>query len=238
MATKTLRLSSLRPFLHTLQSPHSALRPLSNRNQQTRTFLPNPFEVLSSGSASSPHKTFTVTRTLPYSSESIYKVISDVSKYSSFVPYCQSSTVTKWSAPDATYHKRWPSEAILVAGWGGLSENFTSRVYCVPGKIVESVGGETETSLDRGQIGHHLEGDKVGADVSRDNGLLTHLRSKWMIEELEKGESGTERTAVTLSLEFAFANPMYTALSAGAAPKVADYMIKGFEERVKSLMDK
>ena len=61
---------------------------------------------------------------------------------------------------------------------------------------------------------------------------MTHLRSRWTIEAL-----GKDSTEVSLALEFAFANPMYMALSAGAAPKVADIMIRAFEERVQKLLD-
>jgi coenzyme Q-binding protein COQ10 len=103
-------------------------------------------------------------------------------------------------------------------------------VYCVPGRIVESVGGDTETNLSRDDIAHHFEGGDSGAGHSRSgggNGLLSHLRSTWTIEEV-----GTDRTDVGLALEFAFANPFYAALSGGVAPKVAEAMIKAFEQRV------
>jgi coenzyme Q-binding protein COQ10 len=46
----------------------------------------------------------------------------------------------------------------------------------------------------------------------------------------------TSTTQVRLDLEFAFANPLYATLSAAAAPKVADLMVKAFEERVDALL--
>jgi coenzyme Q-binding protein COQ10 len=121
-----------------------------------------------------------------------------------------------------------------VVGWGNLTESFTSRVFCIPGKIVESIGGDTETNLNASDIPHHLEGARDGDKGARGaaNGLMTHLKSRWTIEAL-----GEDKTEVSLALEFAFANPMYTALSAGAAPKVADIMVKAFEERVQKLLD-
>jgi coenzyme Q-binding protein COQ10 len=122
----------------------------------------------------------------------------------------------------------------LTSGFGGITESFISRVYCVPGKYVESVGGDTETSLSRDEIAHHLEGsgsDGFGRKSGGDNGLLSHLRSKWTIEEL-----GKDKTGVSLALEFAFANPFYAALSGGVAPKVAEVMIKAFEQRVINLL--
>jgi coenzyme Q-binding protein COQ10 len=122
----------------------------------------------------------------------------------------------------------------LTSGFGGITESFISRVYCVPGKYVESVGGDTETSLSREDITHHVEGSDVNSGGRRsggDNGLLQHLRSKWTIEEL-----GKDKTGVSLALEFAFTNPFYAALSGGVAPKVADVMIKAFEHRVVALL--
>ena len=209
--------------------PH--LRPL--RIPQRRTFFPNPFDsALNPLNASSAPQTLSATRTLPYPSQPIYSIVSDVASYSLFLPYCSASTVTRWSRPDPTYNRKWPSEAQLVVGFSNFTETFTSRVFCVPGSIVESIGGGTETDLQRGDIAHHLEDGDKGAKGAG-SGLMTHLRSRWTMKAL-----GKERTEVTLALEFAFANPLYTALSAGAAPKVADVMIKAFEERVKSLMEK
>ena len=121
-----------------------------------------------------------------------------------------------------------------MVGWGNLTESFTSRVFCIPGRIVESIGGDTETDLNAQDITHHLDGarDNDKGAKGAGSGMMTHLRSRWTIEAL-----GEDKTEVSLALEFAFANPMYTALSAGAAPKVADIMIRAFEERVQKLLD-
>lgn len=202
---------------------------------QRRTFLPNPFQSsLNPLNAAAQPQTLTAKRTLPYPAAPIYSIVSDVQSYSSFLPYCQSSSVTRWSSPDATYSRKWPSEAKIVVGWGNLTESFTSRVFCIPGRIVESIGGGTESDLNAKDIAHHLEGarDSDKGAKGAGSGLMTHLRSRWTIEAL-----GNDKTEVSLALEFAFANPMYTALSAGAAPKVADIMIRAFEERVQKLLD-
>jgi coenzyme Q-binding protein COQ10 len=126
----------------------------------------------------------------------------------------------------------------MRVGWKGITESFTSRQFFVPGRVVESVSGATETDLSRDEIRHHLEaeeeqrGQAVREREEETSGLLTHLRSRWTIEPLAK-----ESTEVTLSLEFAFANPMYGALSAGVAPKIADTMIKAFEQRIIAVLD-
>ena len=83
--------------------------------------------------------------------------------------------------------------------------------------------------------------------------LLTHLLTRWTVRPLsytlpsptttaEAGVQGEtarsrEQTEVSLAIEFQFANPIYGTLSAGAAPKVAEMMIRAFEERVKSVLE-
>lgn len=97
-------------------------------------------------------------------------------------------------------------------------------------------------SLRESDVAHHLQGSGVdgeadargsGRDKERGgNGLLTHLRSKWTVEEV-----GRERTRVALVVEYAFANPLYAALSGGVADKVAEFMVKAFERRVKEVLE-
>ena len=78
--------------------------------------------------------------------------------------------------------------------------------------------------------------------------LLTHLLTRWTVRPLPctpspttsaQGETARsrEQTEVSLAIEFQFANPIYGTLSAGAAPKVAEMMIRAFEERVKNVLE-
>ena len=48
---------------------------------------------------------------------------------------------------------------------------------------------------------------------------------------------GQEKTEVSLSIEYEFANPMYAALSSAAAPRVTEKMIEAFEKRVKAVVE-
>jgi coenzyme Q-binding protein COQ10 len=219
-------LKAMRPLIQC----HTRLLP---QQQQRRTFLPNPFEALNSATQQPQPQILTAVRTLPYPSAPVYSIIADVPNYASFLPYCQRSEITKWSAPDKEYGRRWPSEGLLTSGFGGISESFVSRVYCVPGRYVESVGGDTNTSLSPEMIAHHLEGEEQAGRQEGENGLLTHLRSKWTIEAMKD-----EQTQVSLAVEFAFANPVYAALSGGVAPKVAEFMIKAFEKRVQEVLER
>ncbi|KAF2090516.1 hypothetical protein K490DRAFT_23455, partial [Saccharata proteae CBS 121410] len=203
------------------------------RPPPSRTFLPNPFSAFTSSDSSSSSaanvQTLTATRTLPYKSSDIYNIIADVSAYSSFLPYCQASKVTKWSQPDAQSGTRWPSEATLVVGWQNISEEFSSRIYCVPGRIVEAVSGGSVTQLKAEEIAHHNESN--GSGNGKGNG------SESLVDEFMTPESRPEQTQVSLAIEFAFANPLYATMSAAVAPKVAGMMIEAFEKRVETLLD-
>ncbi|OCK77217.1 hypothetical protein K432DRAFT_384878 [Lepidopterella palustris CBS 459.81] len=245
-------LSLLRPRLQ--PQPQSLLHPLTQQHlSPNRTFVPNPFA--SSPFPSTP-QTLTAKRTLPYPSSAIYNIIADVSQYSSFLPYCQSSNVIRWSSPDSVSKIRWPSEARLVVGWGGITEEFHSNIYCVPGRVVEAVGGNCKTTLPTEDILHHTSADPEHGTPSGTNttkaaaqsGLLTHLLTRWTVRTLPYTQPSSipkdgkamsppqEHTEVNLAIEFAFANPIYSMLSAGAAPKVAEMMICAFEERMRTLL--
>ncbi|KAK0610283.1 hypothetical protein DIS24_g12087 [Lasiodiplodia hormozganensis] len=222
--------------------------------QQTRSFFPIPFPGLGSSASagSGASSTLTATRTLPYPSAAIYNIIADVSAYQTFLPYCQRSNVTKWSRPDAASGTRWPAEATLAVGWGGISESFASKIYCVPGEIVEAVGGRSRTRLLPDQIAHH---DVPGENEATDGqgGILTHLLTRWTVTPLPyhppraaanptdppksaSGQAG-EQTQVSLAIEFAFANPIYSSMMTTVTPMVANVMIEAFEKRVEKLLD-
>ncbi|KAK7555897.1 dehydrase and lipid transport-domain-containing protein [Phyllosticta citricarpa] len=246
--------SALRPILlHRLNTRIIVPQIQSPRQtqQSRRTFLPdlNPFGA----SNSSPTlQTYSATRTLPYAPGPIYAIIADVSSYSSFLPFCSASTVTQWSAPDAVLRKQWPHQATLVVGWQGISESFQSRVYCVPERIVEAVSGDSQTALDKDLIRHHLavgetgaKGEAKGQQQGDGARLLTSLNTRWTVTPLSEALEGAEaaqrqaansQTKVTLSIEFAFANPLYSAMSAAVTPKVAGLMIEAFEQRVAKLL--
>lgn len=215
------------------------LRPIavqSRHAQVTRNFITLP---------GTEAQSLTATRILPYKSESIYKLIADVDSYSSFVPYCLNSKVTKWSNPDKN-GDRWPSQADLTIGWGGYEETFTSKLLCAPGSIVEALGGSAKTSIPRSSVPHHSDTFDIPAEG---NAMFTSLNARWNIRPFHyKPPSGRpqtdnavlparDQTEVHLTLEFQFANPVYAALSKAVAPKIAGIMIEAFEVRARKLLD-
>ncbi|PNS17846.1 hypothetical protein CAC42_22 [Sphaceloma murrayae] len=215
---------------------------------QRRHFLSNPL--------SDEPQTLTAHRTVPYPASAIYEIISDISSYSTFLPFCRSSIVTSHSSPHPTTSQRYPEVATLTIGFdsANVSESFTSRVYCVPNTIVEAISGpEVETSLSPSEITHHSSrpatSSPSSSDPTRQGTVLTHLRTRWELRPFPYkpgplrsdanpvDETGNvpsqEQTAVVLAIEYKFANPFYAAMSAAAAPKVAEYMVSAFEKRIE-----
>lgn len=182
-------------------------------------------------------QSLSTTRVLPYKASSLYDLVADIDSYSTFVPYCQSSRVTKWSAPDAN-GRRWPSQADLTVGWGGFEETFTSRLFCIPGEVVEALGGEAVTRLPRSAVSHHAASFDAPATA---NSIFQSLSTRWTIRPIHSKDPGIlrarDQTEVSLNIEFQFSNPIYAALSKAVTPKIAGIMIESFEKRARELLD-
>jgi coenzyme Q-binding protein COQ10 len=125
-----------------------------------------------------------------------------------------------------------------------VSEEFWSRVYCKPERVVEAVSGLTNTALSSEDISHHNARPSPDQDPTRNESVLTHLSTTWTLRPFpykppppsagQKTDGpGIETTDVNLVIE----NPVYGALSAAAAPKVAEKMIEAFENRVKAVAE-
>jgi coenzyme Q-binding protein COQ10 len=64
----------------------------------------------------------TEVKTLPYTAEQLYNLVSEVDKYPEFLPWCKSSRITKREG-EVFY-------ADLIIGFKMVSEKFTSKVIC------------------------------------------------------------------------------------------------------------
>ena len=172
-------------------------------NQQ-RTFIDS---FLSSALGPCPLRSLTHTKTIPYSSSAIFKAVSDVSGYPSFLPFTISSQVT---ARDA---EGYPTNARLRVGYAklGLEENWDSIVRCNPTKgTVEARSSENNSE-----------------------GLFEVLSTRWKIDPLSEGKS--DQTSVKLDVNVKFRNPVYDQMFAQVEAKVANAMISAFERRVQEL---
>lgn len=198
----TPNMSSLACTLRT--SPISPLRPTLAASRRNFISLP-----------SSEPQRLTAGRTLPYPSGPLYDLIADVDSYSSFVPYCSRSKVTRWSDPDPDTGLQYPVMADLYVGWGGFDEAFTSRLRCVPGESVEAISGETA----------------VGGSGPNASTVFKSLVTRWSVRSIKGPPS--PQSEIHLSIDFQFTNPLYGAVSAAVSDKVAGLMVEAFEKRAR-----
>lgn len=138
----------------------------------------------------------------------VYEVVSDVSKYQEFIPYCVESFVNKRKALDNT-----PIEAGLRVGFRQYDEKFVCKVSCNNG----SKGESEDYSVVADSISHNL---------------FHLLYSKWTITPHPERPHSTQ---VTLLLRFKFKSRLYNSVSTIFAKSVTELVMKAFERRVFEL---
>lgn len=184
---------------------HSALATQQTRfpRFQQRNFLNS---VLGSALGETRLRSLTHTKTIPYSSTSIFKAVSDVSGYPTFLPFTISSRVIEKD------EQGYPTRASLRVGYDkfGLEEDWNSVVKCDP------TTGTIEAKSSK----------------SESQGLFEVLQTKWHINA---DENRAGQTTVKLDLDVKFRNPLYDQLFAQVEGQVASTMIAAFEKRVREL---
>ncbi|KIW12413.1 hypothetical protein PV08_09690 [Exophiala spinifera] len=171
---------------------------------QSRTFFDS---ILSSALGPCPLRTVSHTKRLPYSPKVIFKAVSDVSGYPTFLPFTISSHVTSRDAAG------YPTRARLKVGYEklGLEEDWDSVVSCDPENgLVEARSSDKNS-----------------------NGLFEVLNTKWHISQSGGGDD--DHASVKLDVHVKFRNPIYDQLFSQVEEKVASTMISAFEKRVEEL---
>ena len=174
---------------------------------QSRTFLDS---FLSSALGPCPLRKLTHTKTLPYSSEAVFKAVSDVAGYPNFLPFTISSNVTSRDSSG------YPTRAQLTVGYDklGVQEIWDSAVQCNPEDgIIEARSSD-----------------------SASQGLFEVLSTKWKIDNASK--SRLEQSLVKLDVDVKFRNPIYDQMFAQVEQKVANIMISAFEKRIQEIEGK
>ena len=116
-----------------------------------------------------------------------------------------------------------------------MNESFTSRVFCVPDKVVESVSGAAEPGIEKEELEAYKEVKDAGkGEEVKESEVFRSLKNRWSLKELKGGEG----TQVDLDIEFEFWNPMYAAMSGAVAEKVAPRMVEAFEKRAREMLGK
>lgn len=216
-------------------------------------FSPNP-------SQPPTPKTLRARRLLPYPPQQIYALIADIDSYSRFLPHCTHSRVTRWThpLPSPTHPSpgaRHPALADLTVGWGPFTQTYTSRVYCVPGSVVEAVSGRAGTSISADTLrsaGYEVDGTTTSTargekDQSQEmaGGIFDSLVTRWTVQSATIGRMNNNSiagvggdgdwTEVTLSVTFAFANPALGFAVGQVADEKVSEMVEAFEGRAREL---
>ncbi|KAK7954840.1 Polyketide cyclase/dehydrase and lipid transporter [Apiospora saccharicola] len=250
--------TSLRPCAQRLarNAPRAIAAPWTPATsyQTRRGFLNIP--GLSMPDANAPPQHLTARRTLPYASDRLYEIIADIDSYPRFLPYCAAARVTHWTNPPPASSpspgigestRRWPTQADLTAGWGGLQETYTSRVFCVPGSIVEAISGEAGPEIpaaELARLGLRDPGPRAG--IGGRGGVFKSLVTRWTVRPLPSNAADATTTGapssqikwseVEISLRYRFSNPLYAAVSSAVADKLAPIMVDAFVKEAERLL--
>lgn len=144
--------------------------------------------------------------------------------------------------PPGTRH---PALADLTVGWGPFTQTYTSRVYCVPGSVVEAVSGSAATSIPADvlrSVGYPPHSPKRGVgegEGEKMEGIFESLVTRWTVKPVARptaaAAGGGEWSEVVLSVTFRFANPALGFAVGQLADEKADEMVEAFEGRARKL---
>ncbi|KAL1836619.1 hypothetical protein VTJ49DRAFT_4867 [Mycothermus thermophilus] len=255
-----LPLSLLKPPATTL--PPTRLLTTTHHRPFLLSALANLTPDISPDGRPPPPKTLHARRVLPYPPDHIYTLIADIDSYRHFLPHCPHSLVTHWTKPQQQDQQRQnptrhPARADLTVGWGPFTQTYTSRVYCVPGSVVEAVSGAAETTIPwetLRAVGYEPSADQEHA-LRTMEGIFESLVTRWTVRPVagphgganggvQSGEGGGggggetatgKWTEVTLSVTFQFKNPALGYAVGQLADEKVDEMVKAFEGRARAL---
>ncbi|KAF7355289.1 Coenzyme Q-binding protein COQ10 like protein, mitochondrial [Mycena sanguinolenta] len=186
-----------RPGLHRL---------VSTRRRQLFS-LPDLSNILPGGSEL---QTYREQKSLPYTRQQLYKIVSDVGSYHHFIPFCSASRVL--STTDETQSPIL-MDAELTVEFLAFKESYVSRVTCIPLESVQAVASSATP-------------------------LFKELTTMWRFQSISESgafsssdATASPTTLVKLDLSFAFASPIHAAISSSFFGQVSKLMVNAFEER-------
>ncbi|KAF8195930.1 dehydrase and lipid transport-domain-containing protein [Mycena galopus ATCC 62051] len=154
-------------------------------------------------------QTYHEQKTLPYTRQQLYKVVSDVGSYHHFIPFCSASRVL--STTDETQVPIL-MDAELTVQFLAFEESYVSRVTCTPLESVKAVASSS-TPLFK-----ELTTTWCFESILEKRPLFAPPPSNGTLQSNDS--TSTPATLVRLDLAFAFASPIHAAL-----------MVNAFEER-------
>ncbi|CCC69788.1 hypothetical protein NCAS_0D02070 [Naumovozyma castellii] len=161
---------------------------------------------LSLGSPEVKEQRYTLLKTINSPPTDVYNVVSEVSQYYKFIPYCTESFVEKRNLLDGK-----PTIAGLRVGFKQYDEKFVCEVSC------KDLLADRDFTVEANSLSHNL---------------FHLLYSKWTIRPHPRRPQTTE---VELSLRFKFKSRLYNAVSSIFAKSVTKLVMDAFEKRVFEL---
>ncbi|QLQ82190.1 hypothetical protein HG537_0G04450 [Torulaspora globosa] len=151
---------------------------------------------------------YTLTKTMNAPPQQVYDVVSEISKYRDFIPYCEDSFVNKRNPIDGK-----PTEAGLRIGFRQYDEKYTCRIKCT-------------RLIDDGVETYRVIADSITESLFR--GLCT----RWTIKPHPDRPHASK---VELILSFEMRSRLYNSVSAIFASSVTELAMKAFDKRVFQL---
>ncbi|KAJ7276366.1 dehydrase and lipid transport-domain-containing protein [Mycena haematopus] len=162
-------------------------------------------------------QTYREQKSLPYTRQQLYNVVSDVGSYHRFIPFCSMSRVL--STTDETQIPIL-MDAELTVQFLAFKESYISRVTCIPLESVEAVASSSTPLF------------KELTTTWRFQSISENRARPATLETTSQNDStGTATTLVRLDLAFAFASPIHAAVSSSFFGQVSKLMVNAFEER-------
>ncbi|QLG74395.1 hypothetical protein HG535_0G02780 [Zygotorulaspora mrakii] len=148
---------------------------------------------------------YIIDKTLNAEPKQIYDVVSEVSKYQDFIPYCTESFVSERDPIGGT-----PTKAGLRVGFQQYDEKFNCLVTCKD----EANQGPNHYSVVADSISHNL---------------FHVLYCKWTMRPHANRPHASQ---VELTLRFKFKSRLYNTVSSIFAKTVTELIMKAFDKRV------
>ncbi|WWC95757.1 hypothetical protein V866_002623 [Kwoniella sp. B9012] len=203
---------------------------------------PNDEGIVTGIETDGEEQRFHARKILPYSQVQLYSLVSDVPSYSSFIPFCNSSTVLSRPSVEGNMHRQWkdwspgtePFEVLaeLAVGFGGLEERYISKVKGVPFESVTATAS-SQTPLFKSLITRwsFSPASSISPHPSNSPFPPTPSSQKRSPNSTSPTDPNIGPTLLTIDLNFNFANPLHRIASQAVLPKVADKMVEAFEKR-------
>ncbi|KAG8965578.1 hypothetical protein FRC03_000386 [Tulasnella sp. 419] len=210
-----------------IQACSTFLPIIGRRNLFSLPKLPNlnPFDTTGSGAQDT--QSYHERKILPYTQKQLFDVVSDVSSYHRFLPFCKRSRVLTPLPPNTSrYAKPYSVDAELTIGFLALEESWVSTVTCTPFEMVQARSSSalfnSLTTTWRLQPASKSSPHRSASSPP----TPTQAESQSSLSPEETGP-----TLVSIDLTYSFSNPLHEGIAAKVFGTVAEQMVSAFEKR-------